>query len=389
MKKTLGFTSLFVAAIAFAQGISFEKTTFTEVLAKAKKENKLVFLDAYASWCGPCKLMDKNIFSLANVGEFYNGNFVNAKIDMEKGEGVALAKKYGVAAYPTYLFINGEGEEVHRTLGYVEEPDFIQFGKDALDPSRRISALKQQFEDGKKEPDFLFNLAKNTIYSEPDFAAKVLTKYFEQKTTPGLSNDELGLLVGAIRDSNSPLYTIFVNKKDDVIKITGNDFFDKFGKSVKTGSALTKAYNKDTKTYDEKIFYAEALQFLTKEEADKILLKNKANRALKDKDYATYEKLTLEANKDYSTLGSNELNSIAWSFFENVKTPSALKTALAWAQESVKLQENSANTDTLANLYNKLGDKANAKIWAIKAIELAKKSGDDYESTQKLLDTLK
>ena len=98
------------------------------------------------------------------------------------------------------------------------------------------------------------------------------------------------------------------------------------------------------------------------------------------------EGIDLNTWKDQLVSGEN---ATLESFFENVKTPSALKTALAWAQESVKLQENSANTDTLANLYNKLGDKANAKIWAIKAIELAKKSGDDYESTQKLLDTLK
>jgi uncharacterized protein YyaL (SSP411 family) len=59
---------------------------------KAKKENKLIFVDAYASWCGPCKLMVKNIFPLKTVGDYYNSHFINAKIDMEKGEGIELAK---------------------------------------------------------------------------------------------------------------------------------------------------------------------------------------------------------------------------------------------------------------------------------------------------------
>ncbi|WP_391527360.1 thioredoxin fold domain-containing protein [Elizabethkingia anophelis] len=67
------------------------------------------------------------MFTLQSVGDYYNSHFVNAKMDMEKGEGVELAKKYNVKAYPTYLFINGDGEIVHRVLGYVEEKPFIQF----------------------------------------------------------------------------------------------------------------------------------------------------------------------------------------------------------------------------------------------------------------------
>ncbi|WP_238555043.1 thioredoxin family protein [Chryseobacterium sp. P1-3] len=153
MKKIALFSSLLIGALALAQGIKFEDSNFATILAKAKKENKLVFVDAYASWCGPCKLMVKNIFPLQSVGDYYNSHFINAKIDMEKGEGIALAKKYNVKAFPTYLFINGDGEAVHRTLGYVEEKDFIQFAKDAEDPNKRLTALKQKFENGEKDPE--------------------------------------------------------------------------------------------------------------------------------------------------------------------------------------------------------------------------------------------
>ena len=104
---------------------------------------------------------------------------------------------------------------------------------------------------------------------------------------------------------------------------------------------------------------------------------------------ATYEKLMLQTYQDYTSFDSNELNSAAWNFFENVSNKSSLETALQWALESVKKSENSANTDTLANLYNKLGDKTNAKAWAEKAIEIAKKNGEDASETQKLLDSLK
>ncbi|WP_449386828.1 thioredoxin family protein [Chryseobacterium lineare] len=386
MKKLSIFSALFIGAFALAQGIKFEETNFNTILAKAKKENKLVFIDAYTTWCGPCKLMAKNVFPQKNVGDYYNANFINAKIDMEKGEGIDIAKKYNVKAFPTYLFVDGNGELVHRTLGYVEEKDFIQFAKDAGDPSKRLGTLKKKFEDGEKDPAFLKNLAGLTMYSDSEFAARVLERYFSGKTE--LDREDIQMLLSATQSTDSPLYKTFLAKKAEITKVLPAERYDAFDKNIKLNTIVKKSYNADTKKWNDSYFMTETQKFLTKDEAVKILTRAKANRALKDKDIATYEKLTMELYKDTSALGSEELNSIAWNFFENVTNKPALEKALNWAQESVKKDENSANTDTLANLYNKLGDKKNAKLWAEKAIELAKKTGEDYSDTEKLLKSL-
>ncbi|WP_415328201.1 thioredoxin family protein [Chryseobacterium sp. MMS23-Vi53] len=386
MKKLAILSSLFIGAIAFAQGIQFEDTNFSTVLAKAKKENKLVFIDAYASWCGPCKLMVKNVFPQKAVGDYYNSHFVNAKIDMEKGEGVDLAKKYNVKAFPTYLFVDGNGEVVHRTLGYVEENDFIQFAKDAGDPSKRLTALKQKFENGEKDPEFLKNLASLTIYSDAEFAGRVMERYFNGKTE--LDRDDVQMLLSGAQNTDSPLYKIFQAKKAEITKILPAERYEAFDKNIKLNSVVKKSYNADTKTWNDSYFMTESTKFLSKDEAEKILKRAKSSRALKDKDIATYEKLTIELYKDPSSASSEELNSVAWNFFENVTNKASLEKAVAWAQESVKKSENYANTDTLANLYNKVGDKKNAKIWAEKSIELAKKTGQDSADTEKLLKSL-
>ncbi len=87
MKKIFSGLFLISAIITFAQeAIQFQDIPFKDLITKAKKENKIVFIDAYASWCGPCKMMEKNIFTQKAVGDYYNANFVNARIDMEKGE---------------------------------------------------------------------------------------------------------------------------------------------------------------------------------------------------------------------------------------------------------------------------------------------------------------
>ncbi|WP_330747191.1 thioredoxin family protein [Chryseobacterium sp. CP-77] len=386
MKKIAILSSIFIGVLAWAQGIKFEEGNFASILAKAKKEKKLVFIDAYASWCGPCKLMVKNIFPLQSVGDYYNSHFINAKIDMEKGEGIELARKYNVKAFPTYLFIDGNGEAVHRTLGYVEEKDFIQFAKDAEDPNKRLTSLKQQFEKGEKNPEFLKNLAGLTMYNDAEFAGKVLNRYFQQKAS--LDQEDIQMLLSGVQTTDSPLYKIFQDKKADIVKFFPEDKYEKFEKNIKLNTISKKAYNPDTKKWDDSYFMAEAQKFLSKEEADKILKRMKANRALKNKDIPEYEKLILDIYKDYSAAGSEELNSLAWNFFENVSNKASLEKAIAWAQESVKKNQNFANTDTLANLYNKVGDKKNAKIWAEKSIELAKSTGQDSTDTEKLLKSL-
>ncbi|WP_284462739.1 thioredoxin family protein [Chryseobacterium sp.] len=386
MKKLAILSSLFIGALAWAQGIKFEEGNFASILAKAKKENKLVFIDAYASWCGPCKLMVKNIFPLKTVGDYYNSHFINAKIDMEKGEGVDIAKKYNVKAFPTYLFIDGNGEAVHRTLGYVEEKDFIQFAKDAEDPNKRLTSLKLQFEKGEKDPEFLKNLAGLTMYNDAEFAGKVLDRYFEQKKE--LDQDDVQILLAGTQSTESPLYKIFQQKKNNIVKFFPEDRYEKFDKSVKLNTISKKAYNADTKTWNDNYFITETQKLMSKEDAEKALKRAKASRALKNKDIPTYEKLALEIYQDYSTASSGELNSLAWNFFENITNKSSLEKAVAWAQESVKKDQNFANTDTLANLYNKMGDKKNAKMWAEKSIELAKSSGEDSSDTEKLLKNL-
>jgi len=134
MRKIL-FCLLFTAAINTlqAQGIRFTTPkNWNAALAEAKKENKLIFLDAYTTWCGPCKYMQEEIFPLASVGKFYNASFINIKMDMEIGEGPDLASSFQLVAVPTLLFINGDGKIVYRYEGAVKGRELIALGKKAL-----------------------------------------------------------------------------------------------------------------------------------------------------------------------------------------------------------------------------------------------------------------
>src|SRR5688572_22558605 len=152
MKKTslLAALSLFAASSVFAQNraIKFETGKFADVLAKAKKENKSIMMDAYTTWCGPCKMMDKQVFTNDTVADFYNTNFIAYKSDMEKGEGLELAKRYEVRAYPNFIFIAPDGSVEHRSVGARPPKAFVEVGKEAMNPEKRYAAYQKKYDSG-------------------------------------------------------------------------------------------------------------------------------------------------------------------------------------------------------------------------------------------------
>ena len=117
-------------------GIQFTDAAWKDILRKAKAEKKIIFLDAYASWCGPCKTLQKKVFTQKAVGDFYNARFINVKMDMEKGEGPALSQVYPLEAYPTMLYIDGDGRVLKKIIGLHTPEDLIAIGKSVKQPAR-------------------------------------------------------------------------------------------------------------------------------------------------------------------------------------------------------------------------------------------------------------
>jgi thioredoxin 1 len=117
---------------AFPSHIVFIENSFDEALKQGRLQNKYIFVDAYASWCGPCKMLKTLTFTNDKAAEFYNSNFINVSIDMEKGQGPALAVQWQLQAYPTLIIFNPQGKPVLGTVGYIKPDDLIRFGKQAL-----------------------------------------------------------------------------------------------------------------------------------------------------------------------------------------------------------------------------------------------------------------
>ncbi|MEG0467073.1 MAG: thioredoxin family protein [Mucinivorans sp.] len=134
MKKLLLILAFAISGlVAAAQGTNFEDGSLADGLKTAGNENKLVFVDVYTTWCGPCKYMSSTIFPSEEVGKVMNGSFVSLKIDAEQGEGLDVAKTYSVKAYPTMLILDKTGKELGRIVGSSRTPkDFVKVLNDKL-----------------------------------------------------------------------------------------------------------------------------------------------------------------------------------------------------------------------------------------------------------------
>lgn len=139
-------------------GIYFDELSFEEALEKAKKSNKLLFVDCYTSWCGPCKMLARDVFTDSEVGDYFNEHFISLKVDCEKGEGPQLRERFGVSAFPTLLFLNGDGELVNKMIGASKQPVFLQKVKEGLDPKNSLFAKAKAYEAGNRDRAFVLDL---------------------------------------------------------------------------------------------------------------------------------------------------------------------------------------------------------------------------------------
>ncbi|MCZ4695605.1 thioredoxin [Ancylomarina euxinus] len=224
MKKILIIVvSMFACGSLFSQGIEFKHGTFNEALAKAKKENKLLFMDCYTSWCGPCKYLSETIFSQKEVGDFFNKNFVSFKMDMEKGEGIELCKKYQVKSFPTLLFIDAKGSVVHKLVGGMPGEELIKGAQAALNPNLRIGTLREKFEGGNREYEFLLTYltAVKRQYDKvniPLVSKALIENYSLEKF---LTKDLFYVISGANINYVSKEYRYLVQNKDVLINKVG------------------------------------------------------------------------------------------------------------------------------------------------------------------------
>ncbi|MHC1779634.1 MAG: thioredoxin family protein [Bacteroidales bacterium] len=227
---------------SYAQ-INFEKGSFSETLKKASDEGKMIFMDCFTDWCMPCKILDHFVFKSVEGGEYFNAKFINFKIDMEKGEGIELQKKYNVTSFPTLLLINPDGSEHNRLTGATNNPkEFIARVEEASKKENSPEYQRKLYESDKSRANlyFAFLLSRG----EYNTVSELMLETFKVRTVEeNFSKESFELYDKAVHDIFNPLFSEILEDIDEAKRLLGNDKVTEFvnSKSASAFSSLAGA----------------------------------------------------------------------------------------------------------------------------------------------------
>jgi thiol-disulfide isomerase/thioredoxin len=360
-------------------GIQFHQGNWSEALASAEKENKLIFVDCFTDWCGPCKWMAANVMTDPDLGKFFNEHFINVGIDMEKGEGLDLAKKYNIRAYPTLMFLNAKGELVHKVVGARQIPDFLAMGQMVANGIEPISKLEAQFATGEYDREWLYQYLIRL--SDAGSYDSLVTSEFEQYMNGAelLSVDSWDIFKRIYRRTDSPQFLYVLNHL--------TEFEEKFGKKdvnlklhqCYSGAIWKVLRDKDFTTYES---MRKDFSRLHLEDMDAQLAQMDIQRYKVELEPVKYHKKAAQLADKYLQDNSMILNNLAWEFYEASQDKKMLAKAVKWAERSIELEKGYPNMDTYGFLLFKTGQDQKAQEVLAEAIELAKAEGTDYSATE-------
>jgi len=200
---------LLVTASAVGQSVNFDTTgkTWNEVLNKAQNLHKPIFVDVYTSWCGPCKWMDKNVFNQAGVATLLNSQFINVKIDAEKGYGKEFAARNNVHGFPTFLFFNTRGDLALAGIGATPAASMIQITRQALSnikDSISLQAMQQKITaDNYSKTDIKNYIKRLSALNQPN--ATLIEAYLDVLPEDSIYTPEMLRLVSTGYFGRMPL----------------------------------------------------------------------------------------------------------------------------------------------------------------------------------------
>lgn len=352
MKVTLAVLLFFTSVSSFAQGVVFDEThSWAEIKARARKENKYILLDCYATWCAPCVEMIKNVFSREDVGALLNEKFITVKVQTDKTEkdnahvkswyadGEMIARNYELVSLPTFLFFSPDGTFVHRLPGTYDAPTFIKLCTEALDPEKQYFALRDRYlKEGKTDPA---QLKKLTLMASKVFApddARMFAMQYLQTQKDIFTKENIPFIFRCANASREKGFDILVKnskKVDDVM------WPDASGEIIRR---VIKKEEIDTVLFGGHIPQWEALEQRLKKKypvyADHVLLESKVFYFLMKGDRVNLKPVLRNFMKLYGTYAKGrELDQYARIILLNSEDKTELEEALEWSARAIVVNE--------------------------------------------------
>jgi thioredoxin-related protein len=406
-----------ISSIQWATGL-----TWNQVKAKAKKENKYIFVDCFATWCKPCAEMDRAVYTVDSVGDYLNAGFISVKLQMDqtKSDDAAIkswyktasnfGKEYNLTAYPTLLFFTPSGEVATKEVGFKDPASFIISARNSKDPSKQYYILLKNYKKRKLDDAAKRSLIR-TAKSLNDTANYIALRrdYFAYlHTLPKMklyTKENIEFIAGIISSSSDVVFDMFYPDSkavDNVMKKEGyaRKVVDRVIFKEKANPFLSAAEGKSEP--DWSILYNTIAKDYEGDYADRVVMDAKMRWYQfygNDLKYATIFNDKMEKyGSDTTSKGEDFiLNNQAFLIWMKINDVTELKRIIGWMAGVVRRGEKQTDyyleywptyIDTYANLLYKVGETKEALKWqemaVIKCRELKVHRDEILENYEKM-----
>lgn len=371
IKKCTFFSLLFfcLSVSSYASGIEFMHGKWTDIVAKAKEDKKFIFVDFYATWCGPCKYMTRKVFTNPKVGDYFNQHFVSYKVDAEAEE-PGLVQKMDLQAYPTLGFFDLEGDLVFASIGVLETNELLERAKQVVNYKKNRLAVEKNTKDVQVLKDYLTILQ----FENDDQAKQQGGSYLAQLTDPDFEKTENWFFIRKFGDAYDTKAFQYVAAHPQKFAVYGDEFNNYFKitmKKLMVDAIQQKDYTKVElqKKYNTSV--NKALGTLKKPEDyynSLIDIMYYDGTGQVEEYYDKVVSWVDTYNKsDYQTLCE-----VSMKIADKVKDPAKLNQARKYAEAAVALKNDSQSNYSLSYVYLRSGKKGEALKYAQVARDKAK-----------------
>lgn len=372
---------LFSSQTVLAGGIDFFHGTWEEALEQAKAEDKIIFVDAYTTWCGPCKRMAANVFTQDEVGEYFNAHFVNMKIDMEKAPGIKFRQTYPVSAFPTFYFIGGDGKTVHQTKGAQPADKFIALAKMVMNKVDFSADIAVEYNAGNRDPELILKYVKALNKSNKP-SGKVANEYIRSQKDLTSDFNRRFLLMATV-DADSRIFDGMIAQREAINALESKGKVDAIIEKacLNTVKKAIEFKNSDllaeAKGKMKKYLPAKSAAFAT--HADMTYYKAEGNASKYLKVCATHVKKNVKNN-------AAELHEVAQDIHSGFgSNPKALTAAEKYARQAVENGGLAKYYVTYSKILLSNKKKADALMMAKKALDMSKDKPREQSEAIKLI----
>jgi thioredoxin-related protein len=372
-------------AAAQNKGLQFQDLSYEQALQKSAAEKKPVFLFGYATWCHFCEYMKDSVLITEAVGNFYNQNFICIKMDLEK-EGKNLNQKtIRAKSFPVLLFMNAQGEMLHRVTGKKDAQDFLQIGNDAIDSTKQLRTFIYKYRDGKLSPQQTYEYFKMIDRAGMDNQPLInnyLTLIPEGKLTATYS---WKIMYELFRDIEQPCMKVVLDHRADYTAKYTADSIDNKIMGLYINALMNKVQMLDSNGYTS---IQEKLRASKIDLAEKIIAFADLNKMKMKGEWEAYFRNAVLFVDQYAKNDYRRLNDIAYNVFEKAYDKDLLRKAEGWSKTAVTLMDTYKNNYTLACLYYRNEKYDEARIVLYHAIDLATKQGMEPKQALQLISRL-